>query len=131
MKITFKKVTRPVIVCASIVLAIFAGAKISLAQDSQRSDLILEEISVTGSYIKRKNQADLPSPMSIVGMEEFGALGVTDVSRVLETFTFNQGGIGGFGDGNGLGKYQSSRPRAIVDVSASKWQSYREPKHGR
>ena len=79
---------------------------------------VLEEIVVvsTGTYIKR--QSDLPSPVSVVGAAELEALGVTDISRALETFTFNQGGIGGFGDGNGLGTTRSINLRGLGPSSS-------------
>ncbi len=49
----------------------------------------IEEVVVTGSYIKHTNQADVPSPIDTVGLEDIQANGWTDLEDITETFTFN------------------------------------------
>ena len=54
----------------------------------------IEEIIVTGSYIKRRNQADLGSPVDTFGLEEIKSTGFTSIEDITKTFTFNTGVIG-------------------------------------
>ncbi len=61
----------------------------------------LEEVVVTGSYIKRQNQADLPSPLNTVTIEDMRANGWTDLEDVTETFTFSPSNYGRSGLTNG------------------------------
>ena len=59
------------------------------AQGDDDDDAAVEEVVVTGTYIKRKNQADISSPLDTVGLEDIQANGWTDLEDVAETFTFN------------------------------------------
>ena len=61
----------------------------SLAQESEEEAEDIEEMVVTGSYIKRTNQALVASPLDTVGLEDIEASGWTDLEDVAETFTFN------------------------------------------
>lgn len=61
----------------------------------------LEEVIVTGSYIRRQNQADLPSPINTVTLEDMQANGWTDMEDVAETFTFSPSNYGRSGLTNG------------------------------
>ena len=62
---------------------------IAFAQESE-----IEEILVTGSHIKRTNQADVPSPIDVVGMEDIAANGWSSIEDIAETFTFNTSSSG-------------------------------------
>ncbi len=64
-------------------------------------EALIEEVIVTGSYIKRKNQADLSSPLNIIGLEDMKANGWTDLEDVAETFTFSPSNFGRSGLRNG------------------------------
>lgn len=64
-------------------------------------DALIEEVIVTGSYIKRKNQADMSSPLNIIGLEDMKANGWTDLEDVAETFTFSPSNFGRSGLRNG------------------------------
>lgn len=52
---------------------------------------VLEEVIVTGSYIRRPSQFDSPSPLSVVTREDLAALGADDVGEVIEDLTINTG----------------------------------------
>ncbi|MEM7080327.1 MAG: TonB-dependent receptor [Pseudomonadota bacterium] len=54
----------------------------------------IEEVVVTGTYIKRQNQADLTSPLATVGIEDMEANGWTDLEDVAETLTYNPSSYG-------------------------------------
>ena len=51
----------------------------------------VEEIVVTGSYIKRKNQADTASPIQVTGQEDMTAQGVVTMADFAATLTVNSG----------------------------------------
>jgi len=51
----------------------------------------LEEIVVTGSYIGRPTQADSPAPLSVITRDNLSALGVNEISDVIERLTINTG----------------------------------------
>lgn len=54
----------------------------------------IEEVIVTGSYIRRKNQADLASPINTVTLEDMQANGWSNLEDVIETFTFSPSNFG-------------------------------------
>jgi iron complex outermembrane receptor protein len=66
-------------------LAATAIAAPSAAQDE------IEEVIVTGSYIRRPSQFDSPSPLVNVTADDLAATGANDVGRVLEDLTINTG----------------------------------------
>lgn len=51
----------------------------------------IEEIVVTGSYIRRESQFDSPSPLTTIGSEDIAALGVNEISDIIERMTINTG----------------------------------------
>ncbi len=61
----------------------------------------LEEVIVTGSYIRHANQADVPSPIDIVTMEDIQQNGWATLEDMTETLTFNPNSFGR--NGTGLG----------------------------
>ena len=52
---------------------------------------VIEEVIVTGTFIKRKSQFDSPSPLTTIGQEDLAALGVNEISDVIEDLTINTG----------------------------------------
>src|SRR5688572_827858 len=51
----------------------------------------IEEVIVTGSYIRRPSQFDSPSPLVNVTSDDLAATGANDIGRVLEDLTINTG----------------------------------------
>ena len=51
----------------------------------------IEEIVVTGSYIRRASQFDSPSPLTTIGFEDIADLGVNEISDIIERMTINTG----------------------------------------
>lgn len=62
-----------------------AAPQMAVAQDSD--DVII----VTGSFIKKKNQADLPSPLQTVGSEDIDDIGAVNIADITQTLTINTG----------------------------------------
>lgn len=55
------------------------------------ADQVIEEIIVTGSHIRRATQADSPAPLSTITQQDLLALGVNEISDVIERLTINTG----------------------------------------
>lgn len=70
-------------------LAATAIAVSTAAQEPQQPQV--EEIIVTGTYIRRPSQFDSPSPLLSVGADQLAAQGHNEVGRVLEDLTINTG----------------------------------------
>lgn len=66
------------------ILSLFAFG--AIAEDT------MEEVVVTGSYIKR-NTADSPSPLSVINREEMEAIGAIEIKDVVNTMTYQSGNI--------------------------------------
>ncbi len=54
-------------------------------------DSPLEEIVVTGSYIKRQSQKQLASPTTVLSRSAFAEVGAKDIRDVIQTLTINTG----------------------------------------
>ncbi len=54
----------------------------------------MEEVIVTGSYIKRSAE-DSPSPLSVLTKADLDMIGATDMKDVIRNLTFNSGSLGG------------------------------------
>jgi iron complex outermembrane recepter protein len=66
-------------------------APLAAAQSTSANDAAIEEVVVTGSFIKRKNQADMTSPIQTLGSNELGAAAAFVPSDVVATLTTNSG----------------------------------------
>ena len=64
------------------------ATQLSFAADE---DAAIEEVVVTGSYIKR-NAADSPSPLSVVTSADIEDIGAADVAEVIASMPWNSGG---------------------------------------
>jgi len=75
--------------CALGWLAAPAAAQ---AQSQTSDDVVeVEEIVITGSYIRSTRQADRPSPVSVIGQEDFREIGAADIADMTQTLTINNG----------------------------------------
>jgi outer membrane receptor protein involved in Fe transport len=61
-------------------------APLAAAQDDE-----IEQVVVTGTYIRRPSQFDSPSPLVNMTADDIAAAGQTDIGRVLEDLTINTG----------------------------------------
>lgn len=69
---------------------LLATASLSGAVSAQHPGPI-EEVMVTGSFIKRKSQSDHASPLSTVGREDMSAVGATSISDIVNYLPENNG----------------------------------------
>ncbi|WP_116365308.1 TonB-dependent receptor [Parahaliea mediterranea] len=90
--------TRPRGLALSLMVAAVAAANTSLAgaqsgapQSGAMQPGTLEEVVITGSFIKRKSQSDYASPLSTVGREDMDAMGVMTLSDIVNTLPENNG----------------------------------------
>jgi len=60
-------------------------------QASQQANPVIEEVVVTGTYIRRQSQLDSPSPLITIGYEDMENLGVNEISDIIERMTINTG----------------------------------------
>ena len=62
-----------------------------LSQQPAQPPGAIEEVIVTGSYIRRESQFDSPSPLTTIGFEDIADLGVNEISDIIERMTINTG----------------------------------------
>lgn len=74
-------------VSAIALIATSAAPQTSFAQAAGAGDTIV----VTGSFIRRQNQADLPSPLQTVGASDIKDIGANNIADVTQTLTINTG----------------------------------------
>lgn len=71
--------------------------------DAQQSDAgqggaALEEIVVTGSYLRRESQAELASPTQVLSAQALERTGFSNIGAILDKQTANIGSVGGVQD---------------------------------
>lgn len=72
-------------------MLVFALTATSVPALSQTTGASLEEVVVTGSRIKRKQQATSSTPISILGSEEFDLAGAKDAREIVALLPINAG----------------------------------------
>lgn len=72
---------------ALAIAAAVAAPQTAFAQAAGADDQII----VTGSFIKRQNQADLPSPLQTVGAQNIADIGAQNIADITQTLTINTG----------------------------------------
>jgi len=77
----------------SLGLCLALGPLVTWSQPIQEpgADQVVEEVIITGSYIRRSLQADSPAPLSTITQDDLIALGVNEISDVIERLTINTG----------------------------------------
>ncbi|MEL6199660.1 MAG: TonB-dependent receptor plug domain-containing protein, partial [Pseudomonadota bacterium] len=58
---------------------------------AQDEDDAIEEVVVTGSYIRRTSQFDSPSPIQNVDATQLESIGAKNIADVVQTLTINTG----------------------------------------
>jgi len=84
--------------CLVATVSTIISGGITVANAQNASDSVkganaqeLEEIVITGSFIRRKSQADLPSPIATVGSSDIDDIQAKDIADIVQTLTFNTG----------------------------------------
>ncbi len=76
---------------AAKVSAIALAAAIAAPQHAMAQSATDDVIIVTGSFIKRQNQADLPSPLDTIGSDKIADIGAQNIGDITQTLTINTG----------------------------------------
>ena len=63
----------------------------AFAQDEADSMMEIEEVVVTGTYLKGKNQFNSPSPLAVIGADNLNQIGASNVADLVQTLTINNG----------------------------------------
>ncbi len=77
-----------------VTLALIIGGGVAWSASAEEGSEGIEEVIVTGSYIKRSTE-DSSSPLSVITKADLDAIGATDLKDVVTNLTFNSGSIGG------------------------------------
>ncbi len=88
MKFTAKKTA----IAAFVTSQLFAYPSIALAQEeSEDKAKEIELILVTGSFVRRSENFDSPSPLAVVDSAAIGAIGAKNIGDITQTLTINTG----------------------------------------
>jgi outer membrane receptor protein involved in Fe transport len=71
--------------------AIFCGALAAEPGPALAQGQEVEEVVVTGTYIRRKSQADSPNPIAVIDEGMMEAIGAANFADVVQTLTINNG----------------------------------------
>ena len=75
------------LLCAAISMSLLPIAGTALAQD----DSVVEEVIVTGSFIRRTEGFRSASPLTQISLEDIAAQGTPNMGDVIHNLSFNQG----------------------------------------
>jgi len=81
--------TRALLVAGAGCVGMLASA-VAPAQQSEQSEQVIEEITVTGSYIRRSS-FDSASPLDVLGQDEFSKQAAISVKDIAQNLTYNLG----------------------------------------
>lgn len=90
MRLSSALKTTTALVSASVAISLALPAPSALAQEFDDRQA-LEEVIVTGSFIRRKSQFDSPSPISVLGSEDLAQIGASTIRDITQTLTINAG----------------------------------------
>lgn len=68
----------------------FLASTTTQAQEANDS-IEIEEVVVTGTYLKGKSQYNSPSPIAVVGADNLSQIGASNVADLVQTLTINNG----------------------------------------
>ena len=74
-----------------VALALILATSGVLAEEAPESSEELEQVTVTGSRIKRTQQQDVATPLTSYDLEELRNLGVSDARDLMQLLTSNAG----------------------------------------
>ena len=86
LRTRLKSVTALTAGCLSMI-----AASAATAQDSDTDENTIEEVVVTGTYLKGKTQSSSPSPIAVIGAGNLSEIGATSVADLVSTLTINAG----------------------------------------
>ena len=78
------------VLSSALTALLFTGLSATGLSTSAQAQ-VEDEVIVTGSFIKRKSQADLASPLTVVGAADVDAIGAQNIADITQTLTVNTG----------------------------------------
>jgi len=75
----------------TVLAATLAGAAVAQPDFGDDEPEAIEEIVVTGTYLRRRPQAEMSSPISVIGQQDIQAIGAADIADITQTLTINNG----------------------------------------
>ena len=76
----------------AVCVCAFGASQATFAQNNEGGGDAIEEVVVTGSYLKR-NPADSPSPLSIISSADIDDLGAQSVAEIVQTLPWQTGSV--------------------------------------
>jgi len=67
------------------------GVMASVSAQNEPEAAAQDTIVVTGSFIRKRSQADLPSPITTVGSADISDIQAKDIADIINTLTINTG----------------------------------------
>lgn len=58
---------------------------------AQDDDTVIDEVVVTGSYLSKIRQSDVPSPTTVLGSEHLDNIGAANIGDLVQSLTINNG----------------------------------------
>lgn len=91
MNILHRLKTTSALISLSMMGTLATSVHAQQADTDQGGNQVIDEIVITGSYIKRKSQADSPAPLNILGGSDLSAQGLNTVGDIARNMTFAAG----------------------------------------
>ena len=79
------------LLCAAISISLLPLAGAAFAQDDDDDDVAVEEVIVTGSFIRRSEGFRSASPLTQITLEDIAAEGTPNIGDIIHGLSFNQG----------------------------------------
>ncbi|GAK32620.1 TonB-dependent receptor [Iodidimonas nitroreducens] len=86
-----KSVLRATTALATSACLLGSASAWAQTQQQEPAELSLEEIVVTGSYIRRSSGVSQSSPISVIGSADIDKIGATNIANIIQTLTINTG----------------------------------------
>ncbi|MCC2615221.1 TonB-dependent receptor [Aestuariibacter halophilus] len=83
--------TRLSTVASVVAASLMASASPAIAQEAEAQQESVELILVTGSYVRRSENFESPSPLAVVDSVAIEAIGAKNISDITQTLTINTG----------------------------------------
>lgn len=87
---TFRPGTAAIAIAIAIA-SMMPGSLLAQENDGSNSNQRIEEVVVTGSYLSRLRQSNLPSPTSVLGADYISEIGAGNVGDIVQNLTINTG----------------------------------------
>jgi iron complex outermembrane receptor protein len=92
MKRTHMKLKTRISAIAAVVSMQFLTSQVAVAQEQDaQADNDVEMIMVTGSFVRRSENFESPSPLAVVDSVAIDTIGAKNIADITQTLTINAG----------------------------------------